>query len=119
MADVTAPEPVSPEPLLVVRDLHKHYPVSGGLMGQHKMTLRAVDGISFTLARGETLGLVGESGCGKSTAGKALMRLIEPTAGSVRLNGIEITNLSRRDCTRSGGRCRPCSRIPTRRSTPR
>ena len=80
-----APEPVSPEPLLVVRDLHKHYPVSGGLMGQHRMILRAVDGISFTLARGETLGLVGESGCGKSTAGKTLMRLIEPTAGSVRL----------------------------------
>ena len=97
MAAVTAPGPVSPEPLLVVRDLHKHYPVSGGLIGQHKMTLRAVDGISFTLARGETLGLVGESGCGKSTAGKALMRLIEPTAGSVRLNGIEITNLSRRE----------------------
>ncbi len=85
------------EPLLVVRDLHKHYPVSAGLMGQVKMTLRAVDGISFTLARGETLGLVGESGCGKSTAGKALMRLIEPTSGSVRLNGIEITGLSRRE----------------------
>ena len=102
MTAVTATGPVSPEfllpePLLVVRDLHKHYPLSSGLMGQVKMTLRAVDGISFTLARGETLGLVGESGCGKSTAGKALMRLIEPTAGSVRLNGIEITRLSSRE----------------------
>ena len=92
---MTAPAPEAVEPLLVVRDLHKHYPLSGGLMGQVKMTLRAVDGISFTLARGETLGLVGESGCGKSTAGKALMRLIEPTSGSVRLNGIEVTTLSR------------------------
>ena len=83
------------EPLLVVRDLHKHYTVSSGLLGQRSVTLRAVDGISFTLARGETLGLVGESGCGKSTAGKALMRLIEPTSGSVRLNGVEITGLGR------------------------
>ena len=83
------------ESLLVVRDLHKHYTVSSGLLGQRSVTLRAVDGISFTLERGETLGLVGESGCGKSTAGKALMRLIEPTSGSVRLNGVEITGLAR------------------------
>ena len=86
---------MSEESLLVVRDLHKHYTVSSGLLGQRSVTLRAVDGISFTLERGETLGLVGESGCGKSTAGKALMRLIEPTSGSVRLNGVEITGLAR------------------------
>jgi len=81
-------------PLLVVDDLRKHYTLRAGLLGRATLPVRAVDGISFTLQRGETLGLVGESGCGKSTAGKALMRLIEPTSGSVRLNGTEITTLS-------------------------
>ena len=83
------------EPLLQVRDLRKHYALGGGLWSGGSATLRAVDGISFAIARGETLGLVGESGCGKSTAGKALMRLIEPTGGSVRLDGVEITTLGR------------------------
>ena len=59
------------------------------------MPLRAVDGISFRIGRGETFGLVGESGCGKSTAGKAILRLTEPSGGSVRLDGVEITTLSR------------------------
>ena len=88
--------PSASAPLLEVQDLRKHYAVGRGLWpGQGRAAVRAVDGISFTLGRGETLGLVGESGCGKSTAGKALMRLIEPSGGSVRLYGVEITTLGR------------------------
>jgi oligopeptide transport system ATP-binding protein len=87
----------APAPLLAVRDLQKHYPIGRTLWpGGAGGVLRAVDGITFDLRRGETLGLVGESGCGKSTAGKALMRLIEPTGGSVRLDGTELTILPRR-----------------------
>ncbi len=85
------------EPLLRVRDLKKHYALPGeGFLPKPKM-LRAVDGISFDVGQGETLGLVGESGCGKSTAGKAILRLVEPTQGSIRLDGVEITGLSQAD----------------------
>lgn len=85
------------EPLLRVRDLKKHYALPGeGFLPKPKM-LRAVDGISFDVGQGETLGLVGESGCGKSTAGKAILRLVEPTEGSIRLDGVEITGLSPAD----------------------
>jgi oligopeptide/dipeptide ABC transporter ATP-binding protein len=80
--------------LLEVESLVKHYPLKGGLFGGTKGHVHAVDGISFTVARGETLGLVGESGCGKSTAGKVILRLVEPTSGRIRLNGVEITELS-------------------------
>ena len=73
--------------LLEVEGLKKHFPVRRG-------SVHAVDGISFGVAQGETLGLVGESGCGKSTAGKAILRLIEPTAGRIRLGGKDITHLS-------------------------
>jgi oligopeptide/dipeptide ABC transporter ATP-binding protein len=79
---------VSPA-LLEVNDLKKHYIVDRGLLGATKV-LKAVDGVSFTLARGETLGLVGESGCGKSTVGKMIMRLVEPTAGAIRLDGADM-----------------------------
>jgi peptide/nickel transport system ATP-binding protein/oligopeptide transport system ATP-binding protein len=83
-----------PAPLLEVEGLVKHYPLRGGLFGRTRGHVHAVDGISFTVARGETLGLVGESGCGKSTAGKVILRLVEPTSGRIRLNGVEITELS-------------------------
>lgn len=82
------------QPLLSVKDLKKHYTIGGGGFGQRPKVLRAVDGISFDLAQGETLGIVGESGCGKSTAGKAILRLIEPTEGSIHLDGVDITGLS-------------------------
>ena len=72
--------------MLEVAGLKKHFPLKG-------KTLRAVDGISFTIGEGETLGLVGESGCGKSTAGKAILRLIDPTEGTIRLRGVDITAL--------------------------
>ncbi len=71
-------------PLLEVRDLVKHFPIRKGLLGREAGRVRAVDGVSFDLDAGEALGLVGESGCGKTTTGRCLLRLIEPTAGAVR-----------------------------------
>ena len=82
-------------PLLEVRDLKKYFPLARKPFGERK-EVRAVDGISFTLGRGETIGIVGESGCGKSTAAKAVMRLIEPTAGQVLFEGVDVTALSPR-----------------------
>jgi oligopeptide/dipeptide ABC transporter ATP-binding protein len=82
-------------PLLEVSDLKKHYPLRKGLFAQTVGQVLAVDGISFTIAAGETLGLVGESGCGKSTAGKAILKLIDPTAGTIKLRGERIDQLSR------------------------
>jgi oligopeptide/dipeptide ABC transporter ATP-binding protein len=79
-----------------VADLKKHYPVRRGFLRRAREHVLAVDGVSFTIDRGETLGLVGESGCGKSTVGRSVMRLIEPTAGRIRVAGTDITALSRR-----------------------
>ncbi len=75
------------EPLLSVRDLKKHYPIKKGLFNRKVGAAKAVDGISFDIGRGETLGLVGESGCGKSTAATSIIRLEEPTSGEVIYNG--------------------------------
>jgi ABC-type oligopeptide transport system ATPase subunit len=69
--------------ILAVRDLKVHFPLLSGLFGGAKATVRAVDGIDFDLKEGETLGIVGESGCGKSTIARAVLRLIERTAGEV------------------------------------
>ena len=80
-------------PVLEVRDLVKHYSVGGSFFGRGRKQLRAVDGVSFRIGQGETLGLVGESGCGKSTVGKAVLRLVEPTSGHVSLEGEEITGI--------------------------
>ncbi|MSO21137.1 MAG: dipeptide ABC transporter ATP-binding protein [Acidobacteria bacterium] len=79
--------------LLEVRDLQKHYPVKRGLLGRTVAQIKAVDGVSFEMKHGETLGLVGESGCGKTTTGRAILRLIEPTAGQVTFDGTEILGL--------------------------
>jgi peptide/nickel transport system ATP-binding protein/oligopeptide transport system ATP-binding protein len=82
-------------PVLAVDSLVKHYPVRGGLLSRQIGTVQAVDGVSFELASGETLGLVGESGCGKSTTGRAILRLIDATSGVIRLEGEDITHLGR------------------------
>jgi oligopeptide/dipeptide ABC transporter ATP-binding protein len=82
------------EPLLEVSDLRKHFPVRRGLLRKVAAQVKAVDGISFTLGRKETLGLVGESGCGKTTAGRSILRLIEPTGGRVVFRGRDILGLS-------------------------
>src|SRR5688500_4257518 len=79
-----------PGPLLSVRDLVKHYPITRGVFRRQAGTVRAVDGVSFDVMPGETLGLVGESGCGKTTTGRAVLRLIEPTAGEVRFDGVDV-----------------------------
>ncbi len=78
-------------PLIEVRDLVKHFPVHGGILQRTIGTVQAVDGVSFDIRRGETLGLVGESGCGKTTVGRLLLRLIEPTSGTIRFDGVDIT----------------------------
>jgi peptide/nickel transport system ATP-binding protein/oligopeptide transport system ATP-binding protein len=82
-------------PLLEVNDLVKHYPVRGGVLRRRIGTVHAVDGVSFSLNAGETLGLVGESGCGKSTVARSVLRLVEPSSGSIRLNGTDITRLGK------------------------
>jgi peptide/nickel transport system ATP-binding protein len=75
------------QPMLIVRDLTKHFPIAGGLLGRPSAWVRAVDGVSFDLAKGETLGIVGESGCGKSTTARLLMQLIKPDSGELIFDG--------------------------------
>jgi len=80
--------------LVDVKGLKVHFPIKGGLLGRTVAQVKAVDGVDLFVRRGETLGLVGESGCGKSTTGRAILQLIKPTAGSVKLNGVELTTMS-------------------------
>ncbi|WP_375399907.1 ABC transporter ATP-binding protein [uncultured Amnibacterium sp.] len=88
---------VTGDPLLEVKDVTKYFPGRGqGLLGRRGNPIKAVDGVSFTLHAGETLGLVGESGCGKSTTGRVASKLIEPTGGSIKFHGREIASLSGR-----------------------
>ncbi|HEY3062725.1 MAG TPA: ATP-binding cassette domain-containing protein, partial [Chloroflexota bacterium] len=82
--------------LLEVRGLKKHFPIERGLLRRVVGQVKAVDGVSFSIDEGETLGLVGESGCGKSTIGKTVLRLIEPTAGTIEWRGQRIDALQGR-----------------------
>jgi oligopeptide/dipeptide ABC transporter ATP-binding protein len=100
MSETTAPETGraavrNGEPLMEVRDLVKHFPLTSGIILQRKVgAVQAVDGVSFDVMPGETLGLVGESGCGKSTTARLLLRLMDPTSGSIRFEGQEIADAS-------------------------
>jgi peptide/nickel transport system ATP-binding protein/oligopeptide transport system ATP-binding protein len=81
------------QPLVEVRDLVKQFPIRGGILQRTIAAVQAVDGVSFTIRRGETLGLVGESGCGKTTVGRVLLRLIDATSGAIIFDGVDITTL--------------------------
>jgi oligopeptide/dipeptide ABC transporter ATP-binding protein len=94
--DHVAPAPPG-SALVEVRDLVKRFPIRGGVLQRTVAAVQAVDGVSFDIRRGETLGLVGESGCGKTTVGRLLLRLIDPTSGTIRFDGQDITKLSGSD----------------------
>jgi oligopeptide transport system ATP-binding protein len=103
-------------PLLAVEGLVKHFG-SGSLFTGRREPVRAVDGVSFSVQRGETLALVGESGSGKSTTARLVLRLVEPGAGRIRFDGTDITTASQRmRCGPCGSACRWCSRILSLRS---
>jgi oligopeptide/dipeptide ABC transporter ATP-binding protein len=96
--EVAATDGSSGNELLIVEDLKKYFPVTRGIIFQKEIaSVKAVDGVSFTVREGETLGVVGESGCGKSTMARCVMKLLEPTAGKVIFDGRDITRLSRTD----------------------
>ena len=85
--------PSTPQPLLEIRNLVKHFPINRGLLKRTIGHVKAVDGVSYSVMKGETFGLVGESGCGKSTTAKLVLRLLRPTSGQIFLDGSDITSL--------------------------
>src|SRR5215467_7501222 len=90
----TAAKSGNKEVLVSVRNLKKHFPITSGIIFQRQVgAVKAVDDVSFDVFKGETLGLVGESGCGKSTTGRTVLQLYRPTAGSVSFDGTELTKL--------------------------
>jgi len=102
----------APAPILVARDLVKHFPVRKGLFGRVAAQVKAVDGVSLEIAPGETLALVGESGCGKSTLGRMLLRLIDPTSGTISFMGEDLTRLGEAEMRASSSAC--CRRARAR-----
>ncbi len=96
-ADAASVASTNGNELLRVEDLVKHFPIKAGVLKHTVGQVRAVDGVSFSIRNGETLGVVGESGCGKTTLGRTIMKLLEPTAGKIVFDGADITNYKRRD----------------------
>ena len=95
-ADAAASHAGHGQPLLEVEGLQKYFPVTRGIIFQKEVgAVKAVDGLTFSIKRGETLGMVGETGCGKSTAGRLLTRLLEPSDGRIIFDGNDITHMSR------------------------
>ena len=89
--------PIGNAPVLEVEGLKKHFPIRKGIFSRTVGHVYAVDGVSFSINEGETLGLVGESGCGKSTVGRTILRLLEPTDGKIKLGGVDVTRLGKHD----------------------
>ena len=116
-ATAPASRPNDGQPLVEIRGLVKSFPVHGGVLQRTVAEVRAVDGVDLVIKRGETLGLVGESGCGKTTVGRLLLRLIDSTAGSIVFDGQDITRLTGTALGPTGAGCRSSSRIRTRRWT--
>src|SRR5215213_6700096 len=94
VSDIVEQKPAAERPLLRVSNLVKNFPIKSGLFPRRVGQVHAVDRVSFEIAAGETLGLVGESGCGKSTTARCILRLIEPSSGEIQFEGREITRLS-------------------------
>ena len=110
-----------PEPgqaLLEVRNLKKYFPVRRGVLSRVVSHVKAVDDVSFTIRKGETFGLVGESGCGKTTTGRAVLRLIEPDSGEIRFEGADMLQLGSAALRAFGATCRSSFRIPMLRLIP-
>ena len=103
------------QPLLLVRDLKKHFPARGHVLTSRREMVQAVDGVSFSVMKGATLGVVGESGCGKSTTARLLLHLIEPDAGDIVFDGEVSARHRGLPCASCGCRCRWCFRTAIRR----
>jgi ABC-type oligopeptide transport system ATPase subunit len=102
--------------LVEIHSLKKHFRLPGGWLSGSARHVYAVDGVDLSIASGETFGLVGESGCGKTTLGRMVLRLIEPTAGRVVFDGQDLTALKKNQMRPCAVKCRLCSRIRYRRS---
>ncbi|QQZ11142.1 ABC transporter ATP-binding protein [Heyndrickxia vini] len=107
------------EPLLKIEKLKKNFPIRGGVFGKKVGEVKAVDDISFVIQKGETLGLVGESGCGKSTTGRMLLRLLEPSEGKIIFEGNDITNLSKHELRKIRGQMQMIFQDPYASLNPR
>ncbi|MBS4173140.1 dipeptide ABC transporter ATP-binding protein [Bacillus sp. FJAT-49736] len=107
------------EPLIKIQNLKKSFPIRGGVLGKKVGEVKAVDDVSFSIYKGETLGLVGESGCGKSTTGRMLLRLLEPTDGTITFEGKELTKLSSSEMRKMRGQMQMVFQDPFASLNPR